>query len=273
MTFSNDCVIPTVLSGTTEVRLNSDAAIQTPDGINTIVETVPYWVLIGAGTPDESYIGRFRLQSNDVSIEPARFMMSGINTGDAAFTTIGSPVLRGYSLNIPNAAGVNVNLYAAAMVANTVEPKVGAMLTYSTTSTGPQTYWQTPESISTGGTAINTRTTGNQITLTDATEITSLNCVVTPTTAAASTHDVGEFEMQSSDFNVPFPYKFPIAPSYAGLGAAANQLTNPNGQSFVKYPSGQGIPTAQRCLINTYYTNRDAKGVGSKFMGFVSFTK
>ena len=224
MTFSNDCVIPTVLSGTTEVRLNSDAAIQTPDGINTIVETVPYWVLIGAGTPDESYIGRFRLQSNDVSIEPARFMMSGINTGDAAFTSIASPVLRGYSLNTPNAAGVNVNLYAAAMGANT------------------------------SGTS--------NVAIGD-----------TPTTAAASTHDVGEFEMQSSDFNVPYPYKFPIAPSYAGLGAAANQLTNPNGQSFVKYPSGQGIPTAQRCLINTFYTNRDAKGVGSKFMGFVSFVK
>ena len=86
MTFSNDCVIPTVLSGTTEVRLNSDAALQTPDGINTLVEVVPYWVLVGAGTPDESYIGRFRLQSNDASVEPCRLMMSGLNTGDAAFT-------------------------------------------------------------------------------------------------------------------------------------------------------------------------------------------
>ena len=95
----------------------------------------------------------------------------------------------------------------------------------------------------------------------------------TPTTAAASTHDVGEFEMQSSDFSVPYPYKFPIAPSYSGLTGAASQNTNPNGQSFVKYPSGQGIPTAQRCLINTFYVNRDAKGAGSKFMGFVSFLK
>jgi len=273
MTFSNDCVIPTVLSGTTEVRLNSDAALQTPDGINTLVEVAPYWVLIGAGTPDESYLGRFRLQSNDASVEPARFMMSGLNTGDAGFTTIASPALRAYSLNVPNAAGINVNAYAAAMTTNTVEPKVGAMFTYSTTNTGPQTYWQTPESISTGGTTIDTRTTGGQITLTDAVEITSLNCVVTPTTAAASTHDVGEFEMQSSDFSVPFPYKFPIAPSYSGLSAAASQNTNPNGGSWVKYPSGQGIPTAQRCLINTFYTNRDAKGVGSKFMGYVSFLK
>ena len=273
MTFSNDCVIPTVLSAATEVRLNSDAALQTPDGINTLVEAVPYWVLVGAGTPDESYIGRFRLQSNDASVEPCRLMMSGLNTGDAAFTSIGGTALRAYSINLPNAAGINVNAYAAAMVANTVEPKVGAMFTYSTTNTGPQTYWQTPESISTGGTSIDTRTTGGQITLTDAVEVTSLNCVVTPTTAAASTHDVGEFEMQSSDFSVPFPYKFPIAPSYAGLGAAANQLTNPNGGSWVKYPSGQGIPTAQRCLINTFYTNRDNKGVGSKFMGYVSFLK
>ena len=142
MTFSNDCVIPTVLSGTTEVRLNSDAALATPDGINTLVEVVPYWVLIGAGSPDESYIGRFRLQSNDASMEPARFMMSGLNTGDAGFTNIASPILRSYSLNVPNAAGINVNAYAAAMTSSTVEPKVGAMFTYSTTSTGPQTYSQ-----------------------------------------------------------------------------------------------------------------------------------
>jgi len=273
MTFSLDTVIPTVLSTTTEKRLNSDAALQTPDGVNTIVELLPYWVPVGAFSPDESYIGRFRVQSNDVSIEPCRFMMSGVNTGDAAFASVQSPSLRAYGVNIANAAGVNVNYYAQAMVTNTVEPKVGVGVTYSTTTTGPQTYWQTPESISTGGTTIDTRTTGSQITLTDAVEISSVNAVVTPTTAAASTHDVGEFEMQSSDFLVPFPYKFPIAPSYSGLGAAAGQPTNANGQSWFKFPSGQGIPTAQRCLINTYYTNRDAKGVGSKFMGFVSFVK
>ena len=96
---------------------------------------------------------------------------------------------------------------------------------------------------------------------------------VTPTTAAASTHDVGEAEFTSSDFQVPFPYKFQIAPSFAGLGAAAAQLTNPQGLAVANYPAGHGIPIAPRCLINSFYTNRDAKGAGSTVMPFVSFTR
>ena len=72
---------------------------------------------------------------------------------------------------------------------------------------------------------------------------------------------------------VPFPYKFPIAPSFAGLGAAAAQLTNPNGLSRQKFPAGHGIPVQPRCLINSFYTNRDAKGVGSSVMPFISFVR
>ena len=192
MTFSMDTVIPTTAgTGTTEVRLNSDAPIQVPDGINQIVEAVPYWVLVGAGTPDESYVGRIRLQSNDISIEPCRFMMPAVSTGDAAFTSIAAPALKSYSLNIPNANGANINVYGQSMDAQTVAPSIGCELVYSTSSTGTQTYWQTPDSITTGGTTINTRTTNNTITITDGRQITSLGMVVAPTTAAASTHIVG----------------------------------------------------------------------------------
>ena len=176
-------------------------------------------------------------------------------------------------MNIPNANGANMNIYGQAMVGNTAAPFLGCELVYSTGSTGSQQYWNTPDSISTGGTTINTRTTLNTITITDGREITSLGMVVTPTTAAASTHDVGEAEFTSSDFQVPFPYKFPIAPSFSGLGAAANQLTNPNGLSRQKFAAGHGIPLAPRALINSFYTNRDAKGVGSSVMPFLSFTR
>ena len=274
MTFSMDTVIPTTAgTGTTEVRLNSDAPIQVPDGINQIVEAVPYWVLVGAGTPDESLVGRIRLQSNDISIEPCRFMMPAVSTGDAAFTSIGAPALKSYSLNIPNANGANINVYGQSMDAQTVAPSIGCELVYSTSSTGSQQYWQTPDSITTSGTTINTRQTLNTITITDGRQITSLGMVVAPTTSAASTHIVGEAEFQSSDFQVPFPYKFPIAPIYTGLGAAANMLSNPSNPSNPKFPTGHGIPISSRCLVNSFYTNRDAVGVGSTVMPFLSFTR
>ena len=176
-------------------------------------------------------------------------------------------------MNIPNASAANINIYAQQMVANTVATFVGCELVYSTGATGRQQYWQTPDSLSTGGTTINTRQTLNTITITEGREITSLGMLVAPTTAAASTHDVGEAEFTSSDFQVPFPFKFPIAPSFAALGAAAAQSTNPNGISRQKFPSGHGIPIAPRCLVNSFYVNRDAKGVGSSVMPMISFTR
>tara|TARA_R110000751_G_scaffold122494_3_gene223130 strand:- start:123 stop:950 length:828 start_codon:yes stop_codon:yes gene_type:complete len=275
MTYSMATVTPTstLAASTAEVRLNSDSPIQVPDGINNIVSAIPYYVPTAAFSPDESYVTRVRLSSNDISVEPCRFMMSGVNTGDAAFASVQAPILQEYSLNIPNANGANINVYAQPMVANTVVMSAGCELVYSTGATGQQQYWNTPDALSTGGTVINTRTTLNTITITDGREITSMNALVAPTTAAASTHDVGEIEFQSSDFQVPFPYSFPIAPSFSGLGAAAAQQTNPNGLSRQKFPAGHGVPLAPRALINSFYTNRDAKGVGSSVMPFLSFTR
>ena len=274
MTFGSDTVTPTSTgTATSEVRLNSDSPIQVPEGINNIVSAIPYFCPVGAFSPDESYVSRVRMQSNDISIEPCRFMMSGVNTGDAAFAQVQAPILQEYAMNIPNASAANINIYAQQMVANTVATFVGCELVYSTGPTGRQQYWNTPDSLSTGGTTINTRTTLNTITITEGREITSLGMLVAPTTAAASTHDVGEAEFASSDFSVPFPYKFPIAPSFAALGAAAAQSTNPNGISRQKFPAGHGIPIAPRCLVNSFYTNRDAKGVGSSVMPMLSFTR
>jgi len=274
LTRGSDTVVPTTLgTSTDEKRLNSDSPIQVPDGINNISAAVPYFVPTGVFTPDESYLVRVRMQSNDIAIEPCRFMMPGVNTGDAAFTSVQAPMLKSYEMNIPNASAANINIYGQAMVGNTAAPFLGCELMYSTGSTGQEQYWDTPDSISTGGTTIDTRTTLNTITITNGIEITSLGMVVTPTTAAASTHDVGEAEFNSSDFQTPFPQKFPIAPAFTGLGAAANNLTNPAGLSQQRFPAGEGIPIAARCLVNSFYTNRDAKGAGSKVMPFLSFTR
>lgn len=281
MTFASDTVIPTTLgTGTTEARLNSDSPLQVPEGISNIAAAVPYFVPTGVFTPDESYLIRVRMQSNDISIEPCRFMMPGVNTGDAAFASIQAPMLKSYEMNIGgdtndqnSASAANINIYGQAMVGNTAAPFLGCELLYSTVSTGSEQYWDTPDSVSTGGTTINTRTTLNTTTITNGVEITSLGMTVTPTTAAASSHDTGEAEFASSDFEVPFPYKFPIAPSFSGLGAAAAQLTNPAGLSQQRYPAGHGIPIAARCLVNSFFTNRDGKGVGSTVMPFLSFTR
>ena len=279
MTFGSDTVTPTTLgTGTTEARLNSDSPLQVPEGINNIAAAVPYFVPTGVFTPDESYLIRVRMQSNDIAIEPCRFMMPGVNTGDAAFASVQAPMLKSYEMNISGSrnespSSANINIYGTAMTSNTAAPFLGCELLYSTGSTGSQQYWDTPDSISTGGTTIDTRTTLNTVTITGGSEITSLGMTVTPTTAAASTHDVGEAEFASSSFQVPFPYKFPIAPSFSGLGSAAAQLTNPAGLSQQRYPPGHGIPIEPRCLVNSFYTNRDAKGVGSKVMPFLSFTR
>jgi len=273
MTGSCDIVTPTLLSGTNEVQLNGGNALQVADNLNTLIEVIPVFEPVGAFTVDQSFFAHFRISSNDVSIEPCRFVLPAISTGDAAFESVQSPVLRAYTLNIPNVGAANINYYAGAFATNTVEPKVSAQVNYSTRTTGQQRYWQRPETSSTGGTTVDTKTTGSTITITDAKQIISLNNVVAPAAAAASVHHLGDFEFQSSDFEVPYNYKMLVAPIYTGLGAAAASLSNPDGIASVKFPIGEGIPTASRCLINTFFTNRDAVGTGANFIGFVSYIK
>ena len=274
MTYASDTVTPTTIgTGTTEARLNSDSPIQVPEAINTIVSAIPYYCPTGVFTPDESYIVRMRLQSNDIQVEPCRFMMPVVSTGDASFTSVAAPILHETPLNISNAGSANINVYAQALAGNTAAPFIGCELIYATSSTGQQQYHNTPDAVSTSGTTINTRTSLNSITVTEGREVTSLGIVIAPTTALASTHTVGEAEFTSSDFQVPFPYKFPVAPSFSGLGAAANNLSNPNGLSIQKYPAGHGIPLAPRALINSFYTNRDAVPAGANVMPFLSFTR
>jgi len=277
MTGSCDIVTPTALSGTNEVQLNGGNALQVADALNTLIEVIPVFEPVGAFTVDQSFFAHFRIASNDVSIEPCRFVLPAVSTGDASFESVASPALRAYTLNIGSVSAANINYYCGAFASNAVEPKVSAQVNYSTNTTSDlkvqQRYWQRPETSSTGGTTVDTKTTGSTLTITDAAQIISLNNVVAPTTAAASVHTVGEFEFQSSDFEVPFNYKMLIAPIYTGLGAAAASLSNPDSLAWINFPIGEGIPTASRCLINTFYTNRDAKGTGDNFIGFVSYIK
>ena len=126
MTYASDTVTPTTIgTGTTEARLNSDSPIQVPEAINTIVSAIGYYVPTGVFTPDESYIVRMRLQSNDIQVEPCRFMMPVVSTGDASFTSVAAPILHETPLNISNAGSANINVYAQALAGNTAAPFIG----------------------------------------------------------------------------------------------------------------------------------------------------
>jgi len=275
MTYGYDDVTGTTMSVQTEVQLNAGTSLTAPDPAHGLLAVIPYAYELGAFTVDQSLFIAFRVQSDDVAIEPKKFVLPNINTGDAAFTSVAAPALLAYPLDVPLNGGEHINYYAQPLTTNSVEPAVAATVIYSTTGTnGAESYYTRPSSATAGGTAINTRTTqGNDMTITGGSEISALYTVVSGAVATASQHDCGFAEFTSPDFNTSMPYRVAVQPTFTGLGAAANAATGGGGIMKYEMPRGQGIPLADKVTITSYYTNRDLRTGASNFINFVRYTK
>ena len=276
MTYGMDDVTftSTAASSTAEVQLNSGTSLSAPDPAHAFNAVVPYQMELGAFTADESLLTAFRIQSDDVAVEPKKFVLPNINTGDASFTSVAAPALLAYPINTPLAGGEHLNFYAQPLVANTAAAGVGATVLYDTVSTnGVEQYYTRPTNETAGATAINTRTQGGDMTIQGGNEITALYTVVSGATATASQHDVGYSEFISPDFNTSMPYRIAVQPTATGLGSNANAVTGGGGIMEYKMPRGKGIPLANNVTITNYYTNRDARTGASNFINFVRFSR
>ena len=276
MTYGYDDVTftSTTASSTAEVQLNDGTSLSAPDPAHAFNAVVPYQMELGAFTVDESLLTAFRIQSDGVAVEPKKFVLPNVNTGDAAFTSVAAPALLAYPINTPLAGGEHLNFYAQPLTQNTAAAGVGATVLYDTVSTnGAEQYYTRPTNETAAATAINTRTQGGDMTIQGGNEITGLYTVVSGATATASQHDVGYSEFISPDFNTSMPYRIAVQPTATGLGSAANAITGGNGIMEYKMPRGKGIPLANNVTITNYYTNRDARTGASNFINFVRYSK
>ena len=275
MTYGYDDVTTTSLgTAVAETQLNSGTSLSAPDPAHDFLACIPYQSESAAFTVDQSLITSMRLQSDDVAIEPKKFVLPNVNTGDAAFTSVAAPALLAYPINTPLAGGEHLNFYGQPLVANAVAPICGATVIYDTESTnGAEQYYTRPSTITAGATAVDTRTEGGSMTIQGGNEITGLYTVVSCAVATASQHDVGYSEFLSPDFNTSMPYRVAIQPTYTGLGSAANAVTGGGGLMQYNMPRGKGIPLANNVTITNYYTNRDARTGASNFINFVRYSK
>ena len=275
MTYGYDDVTTTSLgTGVAETQLNGGTSLSAPDPAHGFLAVVPYQSESAAFTPDESLLTAFRLQSDDVAIEPKKLVLPNVNTGDAAFASVQAPALLAYPINTPLAGGEHLNFYAQPLVANTVAPICGATVIYDTDGTnGAEQYYTRPTNETAAATAVDTRTEGGSMTIQGGNEITGLYTVVSGATATASQHDVGYSEFISPDFNTSMPYRIAVQPTYTGLGSAAGASTGGGGLMQYNMPRGKGIPLANNVTITNYYTNRDARTGASNFINFVRFSR
>jgi len=185
MTYGYDDATFTEMSGVTEVQINSGASLTAPDPAHGLLAVIPYLSELGAFTVD-------RVQSDDVAVEPKKFVLPNVNTGDASFASVQAPALLAYPLDVPLNGGEHINYYGQPLTTNAVEPGIGATVIYSTTGTnGAESYYQRPTNETAAGTAINTRTQqADDISITGGNEITGLYTVVSGAVATASQHDV-----------------------------------------------------------------------------------
>jgi len=236
LTYGYDDVTTTSLgTAVAETQLNSGTSLSAPDPAHAFLAVIPYQSESAAFTVDESLLTAFRIQSDDVAIEPKKFVLPNVNTGDAAFTSVAAPALLAYPINTPLAGGEHLNFYGQPLVANTVAPICGATVIYDTGSpNGAEQYYTRPTNETAGATAANTRTEGGSMTIQGGNEITGLYTVVSGATATASQHDVGYSEFLSPDFNTSMPYRVAVQPTYTGLGSAAGATTG--GGGFICWP-------------------------------------
>ena len=112
MTYGYDDVTTTALgTGTAETQLNSGTSLSAPDPAHAFLACIPYQSESAAFTVDQSLITAFRIQSDDVAVEPKKLVLPNINTGDAAFTSVAAPALLAYPINTPLAGGEHLNFY------------------------------------------------------------------------------------------------------------------------------------------------------------------
>jgi len=88
MTYGYDDATFTAMSGVTEVKINSGASLTAPDPAHGLLAVIPYLAELGAFTTNQSLFCAFRVQSDDVAVEPKKFVLPNVNTGDAAFTSV-----------------------------------------------------------------------------------------------------------------------------------------------------------------------------------------
>ena len=277
MTIGFDDAVATVLVGTTEQTINNGNPLTSPNDAQQIIEIIPYYSIQGAFDSDEALAGIFRVQSDDVSVEPKRWSMPIIQGGDALGSWIASPIMPTTPVNIKLPEQSRINYLANNQNDAAIEPLVGATVVYSDQASNmPEQFWQKPDNESATGTAINTRSAGNDITITGGAEINWLVSVVGLHAAVvASEHINGVAEFISSDFQTAFPYRVQVTGNNTGIGESGN-LPNMNaGAGIIRYnmPIGQGIPIAGRTVISNFFTQRDALGGAGFFVNSVGYIK
>ena len=262
-------------ASTAEFQLNNAAALTTPNIANGIVEVIPYHFAQGAYTTDESAAIAMRISSFDVSMDPCRFNLPIITGGDTAFVSVGFPALTAYGLNTPLAEQSRIDYFGQAQIANTVLEEVGATVVYTDSGVGQQQFFQKPDNEGVSVAAINSRATGNQITITGGSQINQLMGFffsnATAGDVATDIHWAGVYEFSSSDFDTPFPYRIGGLQLLAGGEAAASVMGS--GITRMMLAGGNGIPISSRTTIDTFYTNRDATANVMNFIHNVGFVK
>ncbi len=277
MVIGFDDATATVLVGTTEQQINSGNPLTTPNDAQQIVEVIPYYAIQGAFDSDEALAGVFRIASDDVSVEPKSFSLPIIQGGDALYSFMASPIMPSWPMNIRLSEQSRINYFANNQNDAAVEPLVGATVVYSDQGANqPEQFWQKPLNESATGTLIDTRSAGNDITITGGAEINWLvNIVGLHSAVVASEHINGFSEFVSSDFQTSFPYRVQVTGVNFGIGETGNLPDGNAGAGIKRYnmPIGQGIPIAGRTVIQNFFTQRDAINAAGFFLNSVGYIK
>ena len=71
----DDVTFTSIGTGVAETQLNSGTSLSAPDPAHAFNAVIPYQMELGAFTTNQSLLTAFRIQSDDVAVEPKKFVL------------------------------------------------------------------------------------------------------------------------------------------------------------------------------------------------------
>lgn len=253
-------------TGTAKTRLNGDKAVKLAEGARTLVGIKPY-LFVETVTAAEPTIAKIEVESDDVQLKPYEILANvvGSSLGKLGIT-VGS-MTEFWPIFAKLKGGESINIYGTALNANTSAPFAGCMAIIS-----DEPLWAIEKqkkakmgTLTSTGTAA-AEVNGTPYSITGVRKLREVFGAVVPTTVAASKGFTGYFKYVSSEFEPPFPKKYPLPPIHAALSTDATTASNANPITQIMRERDDIVMKPSQTTIADYFNLERSVTTAGKFV-------
>lgn len=226
--FSDVATSTSIGTGITNTLLNGGTLFSTSSLAGTLAAVAPVYAETGAYTAGQSIFPLFSTQSTSIgSIQPKNIAIAPSSGGVGTSINAMVPIVRSFEYNtrLPNST-TPIGFYAAAYVANTIAPRVGATLWFDTDQPmrGSQEHFYDANSATTATSTAAATVALGSLTENGGTQLEQIYAHIAPGTVTVSESYIGYLTVNSSDLSPQQTLRAYLQPVGVGLGATTTPL-------------------------------------------------